>query len=190
MVKILLGRHDISPGEPNKCGSTPLLLAAYRGHETVVKILLARDDVNPNKPNNYGQTPLDWATKQGHAGVVALLEHTRLPLPAQPHAEQIYSPCRLRISCGQLSAFLPPQPHKHSRRYHCHTSSHSRPTCYLAILRRRPAVITVPTFHPQKTRHRSSTQFVSFGRENHMPWEMRASSIPPPKSLYKVFLCS
>ena len=48
MVKLLLGRGDVSPNKPNKGGQTPLWWA-YRGHEGVVKILLGRVDVDPDK---------------------------------------------------------------------------------------------------------------------------------------------
>ena len=53
MVKILLGWDDVDPDKPGEDSQTPLLLAAYYGHEGV-KILLGRDDVNLDKSNEYG----------------------------------------------------------------------------------------------------------------------------------------
>ena len=53
--------------------NTPLLWAAWNGHEGVVKILLGRGDVNPNKTDCYGKTPLHWAAQSGHEGVVKIL---------------------------------------------------------------------------------------------------------------------
>jgi ankyrin repeat protein len=53
-------------------GSTPLHLAAGRGHRDVVELLLANNaDVNA-KANN-GATPLDFAGGGGHKDVVELL---------------------------------------------------------------------------------------------------------------------
>ena len=54
-------------------GNTPLVWAAYNGHEGVVKLLLGQEDVDPNRPDKYDQTPLWCAAAQGHEGVVKLL---------------------------------------------------------------------------------------------------------------------
>ncbi|KAH0553091.1 hypothetical protein GP486_006718 [Trichoglossum hirsutum] len=58
-------------------GWTPLMWAAWYGHETVVKLLLetGRADVDW-KDNGHGQTPLSFATKNGHDAVVKLLLET------------------------------------------------------------------------------------------------------------------
>ena len=72
-VKILLGRDDVSPDEPNNYGETPLFMAARNGHEGAVKTLLGRDDVDPNKANRQGLTPFLLAACFGHAGVVKIL---------------------------------------------------------------------------------------------------------------------
>ena len=73
VVKILLGRGEISPDKPDNKGQTPLSDAAQHGHEGVVKILLGREDVNPDRPDNYGGTPLSYAAGCGHEGVVKIL---------------------------------------------------------------------------------------------------------------------
>jgi len=84
VVKILLGRCDVTPDKPDRGGKTPLLCAAQNGHEGVVKMLLERNDVNPDKPNKYGRTALFNAALNGHEGVVkTLLERGRVS-PSEP----------------------------------------------------------------------------------------------------------
>ena len=73
VVKILLGRAEISPDKPNNGGRTPLSDATQGGHEEVVKILLRREEVNPDRPDNDGRTPLWHAAWNGHEGVVKTL---------------------------------------------------------------------------------------------------------------------
>jgi len=73
VVKILLGRGDVTPEKSDRCGRTPLYCAAMKGHEGVVKILLERDDVNPDAPDPLNQTPLSYAAMKGHEGVVKIL---------------------------------------------------------------------------------------------------------------------
>ena len=73
VVKILLGREEISPDKPGSDGRTPLSFAAENGHEGVVKILLGREEVNPDKPDDGGRTPLSYATQYGHESVVKIL---------------------------------------------------------------------------------------------------------------------
>ena len=57
-LKVLLGRRDINPGEPDGWCRTPLWHAATNGHEGVIRILLERSDVNPDKADNWSRTPL------------------------------------------------------------------------------------------------------------------------------------
>ena len=54
-------------------GNTPLVWAAWRGHEETVKILLGREGINPDSPDKYGQTPLCLAARSGYEGVVKML---------------------------------------------------------------------------------------------------------------------
>jgi len=62
---------DINQGDCD--GNTPLVWAAWSGHEGVVKILLGRDDVNPNNSGIDMHTPLSSAASYGHEGVVKIL---------------------------------------------------------------------------------------------------------------------
>jgi len=73
VVKILLGRGEVTPDKANKFGKTPLSDAARNGHVEVVKILLEREDVNPDAPDKHGQTPLWYAAASGHEGVIQIL---------------------------------------------------------------------------------------------------------------------
>ena len=54
-------------------GNTPLIWAAWNGHEGVVKILLEQDQVSPDGPGRRSQTPLCSAAENGHEGVVKIL---------------------------------------------------------------------------------------------------------------------
>jgi len=62
---------DINQGDCD--GNTPLVWAAWSGHEGVVKILLRRDDVNPDNSGRDMHTPLSSAASYGHEGVVKIL---------------------------------------------------------------------------------------------------------------------
>jgi len=64
--------------------NTPLLWAAWNGHEGVVKILLGRGDVNPNKTDGCGKTPLHCAAEKGHEGVVKILLRRDDVTPDEP----------------------------------------------------------------------------------------------------------
>ena len=54
-------------------GHTPLLIAAWGGHEAVVKLLIERDDVWADVKDDEGRTPLSRAVEDGHEAVVKLL---------------------------------------------------------------------------------------------------------------------
>jgi len=79
---IEVGVSDIN-GESH-LGCTPLLWAAYNGHEEVVKILLEREEVNPGKPDKWGNTPLSDAAGNGHEGVVKILLEREEVNPDKP----------------------------------------------------------------------------------------------------------
>jgi len=53
--------------------NTPLVWAAFNGHERVVEILLRQGDVSPDKPGEDGQTPLWFAAWKGNEGVAKML---------------------------------------------------------------------------------------------------------------------
>jgi len=54
-------------------GNTPLVWAAWNGHEGVVEILRGRESVDPEMANPFRQTPLCFAAENGHEGVVKIL---------------------------------------------------------------------------------------------------------------------
>ena len=84
VVKILLAREEVNPGEPDKFGRAPLLHAASNGHEGLVKILLAREDVYPDEPDNGGLTPLSYSAQNGHEEVVKILLGRKEVNPDRP----------------------------------------------------------------------------------------------------------
>lgn len=54
-------------------GQTPLLWAAYKGHEAIVQLLLKNAARVEKADRVYGRTPLSWAASKGHQDVVRLL---------------------------------------------------------------------------------------------------------------------
>ena len=73
VMNMVRGRRYVNPNKSDKCGQTPILLAAEEGHEEVVKLLLGRNDVKPDTADGSGRTPLLWASSKGHQGVVKML---------------------------------------------------------------------------------------------------------------------
>ena len=68
-MKLLLGRGDVSPDEPDEYGRTPLWWAAHNEHKGVMEMLLGRD-VGPDKLDTNLRTPFHCAACNGHEGVV------------------------------------------------------------------------------------------------------------------------
>ena len=62
-MKILLGRKEVNPDEPDSCYKTSLPSASEHGSEGVMKILLGREDVNPNCAYEDGRTLLMMVTR-------------------------------------------------------------------------------------------------------------------------------
>jgi len=54
VAKLLLGREDIHPNIPDKCGRTPLWWVAECGYWEVLKPLLGREGVIPYVADNRG----------------------------------------------------------------------------------------------------------------------------------------
>ena len=73
VFNVVRGKTYVSPNWLDKCGQTPILLAAGEGHKGVVKLLLGRKDVKYDKPDSNGQTLLCCAARNGHVGVVKIL---------------------------------------------------------------------------------------------------------------------
>ena len=84
IVASLLEVESCNINQTDCTGGTPLIWAAWSGHERVVEILLARDDASPNQPDKYGQTPLYCAAENGHEGVVEMLLGRSGVNPDQP----------------------------------------------------------------------------------------------------------
>ena len=114
VVKILLGREEVGPDEPDSDGRTPLSPAAKSGHEGVVKTLLGREEANPDEPDNYCKTPLSFAADEsGHEGAVKTLlgrkevslvpSFPKAPLPLPPPP-----PPQGNMSLSQVLEYLPP----------------------------------------------------------------------------------
>ena len=83
VIKVLLGREEVTHDKPDNGGRTPLSYAADRGFEEAVEMLLGREEVNPNKPDNRGRTPLMLAASGADEGVQTLLQSRKVvsPLP-------------------------------------------------------------------------------------------------------------
>ena len=73
VVKMLLGRAEVNPDQPDEGGRTPLIYATKEGHGEVVKMLLGRGEVNPDHPDEGGRTPLMYAVMEGHGEAVKML---------------------------------------------------------------------------------------------------------------------
>ena len=73
IVASLVGTEDCDINQVDCGGNTPLLWAAWGGHEGVVNILLGLGGISPDKSDKYGQTPLQCAAERGHEGVVEIL---------------------------------------------------------------------------------------------------------------------
>jgi ankyrin repeat protein len=68
----LLLAQGADPDSKNNNGRTPLLYAAWSGHEAVVKLLLEHE-VKPDSRDDRGRTPLLWAAARGYVPLVTLL---------------------------------------------------------------------------------------------------------------------
>ncbi|RYO97915.1 hypothetical protein DL764_007239 [Monosporascus ibericus] len=74
MVKLLLGLPNIDPDEADDIGRTPLLMAVWCGHTTVVELLLKTDRVNVNSIDPISQhTVLAIAAERGYEAIAQLL---------------------------------------------------------------------------------------------------------------------
>jgi ankyrin repeat protein len=90
VVILASGRGIIDINCPDENGFTPLLLAAYHGHEGIVKVLLenGRGDIDVNRAGESGSTPLLEAARHGHDGVVmVLLEQEHIDIHRQDSQE-------------------------------------------------------------------------------------------------------
>ena len=65
MVRLLLETGKVDVNSKDFAGATPLSLAAWNGHETVVRLLLETGKVDVDDT-----TPLSWAARNGHSAVI------------------------------------------------------------------------------------------------------------------------
>jgi len=61
---------DVDINALDETGATPILWAAWSGHESVMKLLLGRSDANPDRLDSVNRTPLSRAAEKGHEAVV------------------------------------------------------------------------------------------------------------------------
>ncbi|KAM0189624.1 hypothetical protein ACHAPQ_010500 [Fusarium lateritium] len=74
MVRLLLDTRRVSVDSLNRCGSTPLLHAVYRGDMAIILLLLSRGaDINGGQ--NPRNTPILAAAQTNNPGVVQVLLH-------------------------------------------------------------------------------------------------------------------
>ena len=73
VVRALARMDGVDINGVDETGATPLLWAAWKGHEVVVKLLLGWKGVDPDRPENDRRTPIMWAAGNGHEAVVKLL---------------------------------------------------------------------------------------------------------------------
>lgn len=72
LLELLISRGvDVNSQESG--GETPLMRAAFHGHDRTLKALLAQR-ADPNREDISGQTALDVAEERGHQEVIALLK--------------------------------------------------------------------------------------------------------------------
>lgn len=72
IAEILIDERGANSETKDKVGNTPLILAAYWGHEAVVRLLLEKG-VNIEVKNKRHNTPLILAAWEGHEAAVRLL---------------------------------------------------------------------------------------------------------------------
>ena len=71
IVKNLAKFADV-PNAPADNGTTPIHIAAFKGHLEIVKFLTKLTDC-PNAPNNNGRTPIHAAAFNGHLEIIIFL---------------------------------------------------------------------------------------------------------------------
>ena len=90
--------HPVTTRGSPQCGSTPLALAAYRGHADVVDWLLARN-ANPCHTNRIGRSIIGYAISGNHLDVVKALLRASASLDVKDTVRCCFS-LSLSLSCG------------------------------------------------------------------------------------------
>ena len=83
---------------------TGLMLALYRGHNSVVELLLSQPSLDVNTSNSGGNTALHWATSNV-TGLRLLLAHPRLnSINARGWPRSGETPLMRAVGCGSVEA--------------------------------------------------------------------------------------
>ncbi|MGN1209181.1 MAG: ankyrin repeat domain-containing protein [Duodenibacillus sp.] len=69
VTKLLMSSEGIDFNQTSEYGETPLMLAAFKGNETLVRALL---DKGASVNRHSGWTPLHYAAAEGHEAIVSL----------------------------------------------------------------------------------------------------------------------
>ncbi|XP_046365594.2 ankyrin repeat domain-containing protein 17-like [Haliotis rufescens] len=69
MTRYLLSEYSVDINSRGKCGSAPLMIAAYHGHREVFRFLVSKG-ANVSQVDDGGTNVLHWACRGGHAGMV------------------------------------------------------------------------------------------------------------------------
>jgi len=106
-------------GDADEYGHTPLFVAAWRGHASVVELLL-HWGAEPNKPSNGGVLPVAAATVCGHDAVLRILKEVDNPIRPAPLVQH-YECCQAREALAATFTPIPTgRPHGRNSR-----------TCYI-----------------------------------------------------------
>ncbi|KAI9799051.1 MAG: hypothetical protein M1833_004245 [Piccolia ochrophora] len=73
ILPFILGSNDVDINARDLMDETPLIVAAGKGHDSIVRLLLDRDDVRVDHINSNFETALLKAARKGHRAVVRLL---------------------------------------------------------------------------------------------------------------------
>jgi len=99
-----LAVHPVTTRGSPQCGSTPLALAAYRGHADVVDWLLARN-ANPCHTNRIGRSIIGYAISGNHLDVVKALLRASASLDVKDTVRCCFSlSLSLSLSCNAATS--------------------------------------------------------------------------------------
>ncbi|KAK4165515.1 ankyrin repeat-containing domain protein [Cladorrhinum sp. PSN259] len=73
IARLLLTQHAVDPNVRGEWNRTPLMAAAWGGHNSLVQLLLDTEDIDPNVTEKDGNTALSGAAQRGNEVVVSTL---------------------------------------------------------------------------------------------------------------------
>jgi len=88
VARALLEMDGVDINALDETEATPILWAAWSGHEYVTRLLLGRPDANPDRLDSVNRTPLSRAAEKGHEAVVKLLLGRNDVNPDRPDREE------------------------------------------------------------------------------------------------------